>query len=179
MWRKSEWTVIPICTLQHLALPDHSYFVWSSNQRAISPTAASSWAPGEPNNHGGLEHCGEFHEYSNPTARINDRDCEEMRTFMCQTPFKCPLGHFADTPSSCSLCPRGTYQDGARGEGGQYACHPCPAGRYGNLLGESRPGCEGPCAEGFACPPGSTSRSPSFATTEPQPCPVGYTTSEL
>jgi hypothetical protein len=43
----------------------------------------------------------------------------------------------------------------------------CPAGRYGDIVGQVSPGCSGQCADGYQCVEGST--SPTAA-----PCDAGY-----
>ena len=51
--------------------------------------------------------------------------------------------------------------------------HPCPAGRYGSIPGESSPKCSGECQEGYFCPPGSVSPTQRRCGGFHQFCPRG------
>ena len=42
---------------------------------------SSGWRPGDPNNQGGIEHCG---EYITSGDVINDRDCEDSLPYICE-----------------------------------------------------------------------------------------------
>ena len=106
----------------------------------------------------------------------------------------CPYGS-----SSPRLVPEGFYASGNANTQGTarrcelgYFCetsrrHPCPAGRYGDVLGLTSPTCIADCENGFVCPPGSS--SPRQQECSPQgnalhycqngfqlECPDGYTT---
>ena len=56
----------------------------------------------------------------------------------------------------------------------------CPAGRYGSSTGETTSACSGTCANGYTCPPGSTSPTQERCTQgyycnggAETPCPAG------
>ena len=69
------------------------------------------------------------------------------------------VGGTRTTRSAQVPCPPGSYCVGG-------IIHDCPAGRYGISDRLTAPDCTGPCARGFYCPIGSTTRN-QF------PCPVG------
>jgi hypothetical protein len=73
---------------------------------------------------------------------------------------QCPAGKYSDV-GICEECPPGTY---GQGEGmNTSACTgPCPAGRWGSG-GSFSAECDGPCAGGYACPPGVTNSTPGNA----------------
>lgn len=152
-------------------------FTWSSDGRALA--ALSSWATGEPNNALSGEDCVEVTNVEHPNARINDKRCGDTSAFLCQFNFECPQGEYASDSSTCTLCPAGTFQDGTDGSGGRFSCRPCPQGRYGSLTGETRGTCEGPCAAGYSCPPGSVDPITPYGTVAPEACPSGAITSEF
>lgn len=65
---------------------------WSWSSGPFSPSAGLDWAPGEPNNSGGYEACGEYLIGSNT---LNDLACASALPYVCQpdpeasTPFQC------------------------------------------------------------------------------------------
>ena len=56
-----------------------------------------------------------------------------------------------------------TRRDEVRCEAGHYCVsgirHPCPAGRFGATTGLDNARCSGPCAPGYFCPIGSSSKN--------------------
>ena len=74
----------------------------------------------------------------------------------------CPGGKYSGAAAlECTSCGPGKYSDSG-------VCVACPAGRYGTSVGNSGPGCDGPCVApaGYGCPAGSA--SPTGVV-----CPVG------
>jgi hypothetical protein len=61
-----------------LAEPSEGRWLWADG----SQVAFTAWNPGEPNNSGGNENCG---EWLFPQARWNDIDCAQSRPSLCQT----------------------------------------------------------------------------------------------
>jgi hypothetical protein len=61
-----------------LAEPAEGRWLWASG----APVSFSAWNPGEPNNSGGNENCG---EWLLTGARWNDIDCATRRGFLCET----------------------------------------------------------------------------------------------
>ena len=61
-----------------LAEPAEGRWLWASGAQV----SFSAWNPGEPNNSGGNENCGEWLLAS---ARWNDVDCAAPRGFLCET----------------------------------------------------------------------------------------------
>ena len=68
----------------------------------------------------------------------------------------CPMGSFSTTNAStaCTVALPGYYAPEGAG-----AMLPCDAGSYGDTAGAFLGQCSGVCETGFACPPGSTSRT--------------------
>ena len=82
----------------------------------------------------------------------------------CAAGYACPPGSVNATAVVCGL---GTYS-----VGGVSVCLLCPVGVYGASSGSTSPGCSGPCAPGYYCPPGSTNATASL-------CPVGTYSSSV
>lgn len=155
-------------------------FRWSSDKRSATPVVMGSFLTGEPNNAFGNEHCTIIIDNSGAAA-LNDRSCGEDFTTICQYHKECPPGHSAFGGSACTKCPAGTFQDGTIGERGQFACRPCPVGRYGSVVGETSGQCQGACAAGYKCPAGSTSPNAvlDHSLTTPSHCPNSYVSTSL
>jgi hypothetical protein len=63
----------------------------------------------------------------------------------------CTAGSYCPPQSSAPiLCPPGTYSTASAS-----FCTQCPAGSFGAAPGLGSSACSGPCAAGYACPPGS------------------------
>jgi hypothetical protein len=76
-----------------------------------------------------------------------------LETLVGAAPLPPPLGAAPGALPLLRACPPGTYCiDGV--------ARACPAGSYGASAGGSALGCDGACAAGFACPPGSTLAAP-------------------
>jgi hypothetical protein len=70
------------------------------------------------------------------------------------------------TRAAALLCPPGSFCAGG-------VAAPCPAGRWGGGWGEARPGCSGPCAAGYYCPPGSATPYAARCGNAARFCPEG------
>lgn len=76
----------------------------------------------------------------------------------------CPAGSYCPAgASSANACPPGYYCDVAS----LSEAKPCPAGTYGDSVGQTNPQCKGACNAGYYCAQSSVS------ATQAQ-CPVGY-----
>ncbi len=69
----------------------------------------------------------------------------------CAAGYSCPVG---SANMTAYACPAGTYSPPGAG-----VCTPCPAGRFGSIVGaaNSSAGCAGSCEAGYMCPAGSSS----------------------
>jgi hypothetical protein len=91
--------------------------------------------------------------YSSITGATNTSSAS-----MCQSGYYCPGGNATQT-----LCPKGSFCPSSSLTSPTL----CPAGTYGNTLGQTSSACSGNCAAGYYCPAGSVS------ATEGK-CPAGY-----
>ena len=112
--------------------------------------------------------------------RIVEGFCKRCdKGFYCNNGFsqeQCDAGTYSSTPGNadpkCTQCEKGKFQPGRGQESctacpdgeytdkmGQTKCSSCPAGRYGkgDIL-RTDSSCTGPCAKGYFCPLGSTSK---------------------
>jgi len=72
-------------------------FVWVDG---TSPST-TFWAEGEPNNSGGVEHCGGIYTTGDNAGRWNDFNCDSGRAFICQDKAHDP----PDPGDACDVCP--------------------------------------------------------------------------
>jgi len=100
----------------------------------------------------------------NATKRVLSNPNSVFCPALAAAPLKVLPGYYSvygtrTTRSAQAPCPQGSFcVDGV--------VFDCPAGRYGGGAQLTSPDCTGPCAKGFYCPVGSTTRNQ-------YPCPVG------
>lgn len=79
----------------------------------------------------------------------------------------CPIGHYCPEGSTIATpCPQGTFSS-ITNLGKESDCTPCTAGKFCGTPALSTP--TGACSEGYYCPPGQTTATPSSYL-----CPKGY-----
>jgi hypothetical protein len=100
-----------------------------------------------------------------PAGTYGTGDGLSACTGVCSAGFACPAG---STTPTATECPAGQYSTE-----GAASCIPCPSGSYGETprLSTAVEACNGTCAPGYACGPGSTNGTAS-------PCPAGQYSTE-
>jgi len=114
------------------------------------------WSTGEPDNFLGNQDCIWMWLAAAPDPKIDDLQCTASRRFLCERPTGCGAGEYRANANTCTNCPAGKYQPSIS-VNGISDCIDCAAGRYGTAVKETNPACTGICAQGYYCPPGSTS----------------------